>query len=639
MQFTYPELLWALFLLLIPIFIHLFQLRRFKKTPFTNVRLLKKVVAKSRKSRSLKKWLLLFTRCMLIAAVVFAFAQPFSAGPDALRTRQLVIYLDNSFSMQAKEDGVSLLESAIQQLLRVVPPEQQFTLFTNDRIFEAVRTREIRNDLLSLTFSTSQLGREAIALKAARFFDEATPGIKDLIEISDFQVTGEGSIKNSPDGIQRHLVPFSSEETVNASIDSVFISERTPGTLELTALLSCNTNMEDLPVSLYNSDTLIAKTSAVWDGNMASVLFTLPSDSPVEGRIEIIDKGLDYDNQSYFTLGAREKIKVLAVGETTATFLERIYTEDDFEYKAMSLKDLNYSLVADQNLFILNELPAIPSAIQNSAVSFVNNGGTLVVIPSASAELQSYNNLLGTFARMQYGEKAMGTRSITGISFSHPLFEHVFEEEVSNFQYPVVDESFPLANTLPAVLMYQDGDPFLSGRPGVYVFSAPLSGGSSNFRQSPLVVPTFYNMGANSLKIPQLYYLTGLKAEIDVPIALEPDRILKVRRKQYEFIPKQQSFANRTALTFDDNPARDGNYAIMDDEETLRRVSFNYARDESELVYATPENLPADEMENSLPALFERFEKQGSIKAFWKWFVTLAVLCMLAELLIQKFLK
>ena len=67
MQFKYPELLWALLLLLIPIFIHLFQLRRFKKTPFTNVKVLKsRVLAESRKSNTLKKWLLLLTRLLLV---------------------------------------------------------------------------------------------------------------------------------------------------------------------------------------------------------------------------------------------------------------------------------------------------------------------------------------------------------------------------------------------------------------------------------------------------------------------------------------------------------------------------------------------------------------------------------------------
>ena len=96
MQFTYPDFLWALLLLLIPLIIHLFQFRRFKKTPFTNVRLLQKVVSESRRSQTLKKWLLLCTRLLLIASLVLAFAQPFLANPGALQAREYVVYLGRS---------------------------------------------------------------------------------------------------------------------------------------------------------------------------------------------------------------------------------------------------------------------------------------------------------------------------------------------------------------------------------------------------------------------------------------------------------------------------------------------------------------------------------------------------------------
>ena len=41
MQFKHPEILYALFLLVIPILIHLFQLRKFKTEAFTNVAFLK----------------------------------------------------------------------------------------------------------------------------------------------------------------------------------------------------------------------------------------------------------------------------------------------------------------------------------------------------------------------------------------------------------------------------------------------------------------------------------------------------------------------------------------------------------------------------------------------------------------------
>ena len=77
MQFKHPELLYALFALLIPIIIHLFQLRKFKKEAFTNVAFLKKVTSQTRKSSQIKKWLTLITRLFLLACLIFAFAQPY----------------------------------------------------------------------------------------------------------------------------------------------------------------------------------------------------------------------------------------------------------------------------------------------------------------------------------------------------------------------------------------------------------------------------------------------------------------------------------------------------------------------------------------------------------------------------------
>ena len=44
MQFKYPEILYFLGLLIIPILVHLFQLQKFKKIAFTNVAFLQKIV-------------------------------------------------------------------------------------------------------------------------------------------------------------------------------------------------------------------------------------------------------------------------------------------------------------------------------------------------------------------------------------------------------------------------------------------------------------------------------------------------------------------------------------------------------------------------------------------------------------------
>ena len=106
MQFKHPEILFALILLIIPIIVHLFQLRRFKKVFFTNVKFLKTVELQTRKSSKLKKLLVLFSRLLLFSALIISFAQPYISNNVNKKPESIYIYLDNSFSMQAKgKDG------------------------------------------------------------------------------------------------------------------------------------------------------------------------------------------------------------------------------------------------------------------------------------------------------------------------------------------------------------------------------------------------------------------------------------------------------------------------------------------------------------------------------------------------------
>ena len=94
-----PQMLWGLLLLAIPLLIHLLRLRRFRKTPFTNVRILQQLVVESNRSSQLKKWLLLLARLGLLAALVLAFAQPFTARKDALSKTRMPFLIIPAFSV------------------------------------------------------------------------------------------------------------------------------------------------------------------------------------------------------------------------------------------------------------------------------------------------------------------------------------------------------------------------------------------------------------------------------------------------------------------------------------------------------------------------------------------------------------
>lgn len=118
MQFLHPEFFYVLPALLIPVIIHLFQLRRFKVQEFTNVALLQQIRFQTRKSSQLKKWLILLIRILIIASIITAFSQPFLSSLVAQKnTSETVVYLDNSFSMQAKGSKGSLLNRAVQDVI------------------------------------------------------------------------------------------------------------------------------------------------------------------------------------------------------------------------------------------------------------------------------------------------------------------------------------------------------------------------------------------------------------------------------------------------------------------------------------------------------------------------------------------
>ncbi|MEP5913270.1 MAG: BatA domain-containing protein, partial [Flavobacteriaceae bacterium] len=574
MQFKHPEILWALLLLLIPILIHLFQLRRFKKTPFTNVAMLQKVISESRKSNTLKKWLLLLTRMLMLAFIVIAFAQPFVSTKTALQEKEIVIYLDDSFSMQAKSNGLSLLEKAVQDLVKHIDETAAFSLFTNTKTYKDITINDIKNDLLSLDYTHKQLNVDEVQLKAKTLFSESGNTIKNLILVSDFQDRMLHSGIGLDSTTHNYLVPVRSNELKNMSIDSIFLPETPADQIKLTVLLSGGYHKENLPISLYNGDTLIAKTSAGFnqDGK-TEVVFSIPGNKEINGRVQIEDNGLKYDNRFFFTINKKQKIKVLAITDSSDDYLERLYTQEEFSFSKYTLNTLNYSALDNQNVVILNNLSAIPNSLQQLLRTFRENGGTLIIVPATTSNLVSYNQFLSSFFRTRFQDTVMLDKKITTISFDHPIYGNVFDKEVTNFQYPDLKEYFKVQSEAPKILTLAGGDAFLLGIDGFYIFSTSLEIENTNFKNSPLIVPTFYNMAAFSLQSSKPYHVLGTENTIDVPVKLGRDNILSVSKAEYVFIPLQQAFPNKVSLSFNENPSVDGIYGVSSKEGHLQNIS------------------------------------------------------------------
>ena len=643
MQFKHPEILWGLIAIIIPIIIHLFQLRKFKKVPFTNVAFLKEVTLQTRKSSQLKKWLVLLSRLLAISAVVIAFAQPYIANRDInTTTRETVIYLDNSFSMQLGGAKGILLNRAVQELINEVPESEEVTVYTNNKTFPKNTIKSIQNDLLQLEYSTTQLDIDELILKGSQLFEKDVPSVKTLVIISDFQQKKQITPVAANNDIELNAIKLVPLKKINFAIDSIYISKVTPTAIELRSQISTSDLFTgNHPISLYNSGNLIAKASAEFNNTTNTTIdFSIPVNETIEGMIGLEDEALEYDNSLYFNITNREKINVLAINQTNDDFLSRIYTEDEFNFTSTSYNNIDFSLIEEQNLIIVNELTAIPNALATALSVFSENGGKIIVVPAKDLNTSNYNNFLNAFSLNLLDTVQTREKKITSIQFSHPVYQDVFDRQIRNFQYPKTNYHY-LTNTpnYSSILNYEDGRSFLLEKNNMYLFSSPLTDDVSNFKSSPLIVPTFYSIAIKSLQLPKLYHTIGAFEKIDIKTSIGKDAILSVNNDDIKFIPLQQSFPNKVTLSFLEDPKISGKYIVKDENEILRDISFNYSRKESELNYIDPNEIGIPDSENSVASFFEKQRKNNNINALWKWFVTFALCFLMVELLLLKFLK
>lgn len=641
MQFKNPEVLYALFLLLIPILVHLFQLRRFEKTAFTNVKFLKNVILQTRKSSQLKKWLILGTRLLAIAGLVFAFAQPYFANRDIVKTdKETVIYLDNSFSMQSKGEKGALLKRAVQELLNTVPEEEEITLFTNTETFKNTTIKSIRNELLQLTYSHEQEAIPSVLLKGRKLFSKQANSVKNLILISDFQ-QNEPLQTQTDSTLTTNYVQLKPANANNIALDSLYIAEQDANTVKIAVVLkNSGVPVQDVPVSLYDGETLIAKSSVNLDTQKSSeVSFSIPSNKVIQGNIRIDDTSLQFDNNLFFNINKPEKINVLAINEADDEFLKKLYTDDEFNLISTPMNQLNYNEISTQQLIILNELETIPNPLLTALRSFKQNGGSLVIIPAKESNLANYNELLQTTNFSALQEVAdISEKKITKINFSHPLFTNVFEKEVTNFQYPKVNHYFSIASTA-AILRFENNLPFLVANNETYLFTAAINRENSNFKSSPLIVPIFYNIAKNSLRLTNLYYTLGRENVVDVQTSLTQDAVLTISNSGEEFIPLQQTSNNKVRLTTDEFPTKAGIYSVKNQNVELQQISYNFSRNESDLQYHNMASVYPENTHATVAQFFEELKNEQSVASLWKWFVIFALVFLGIEMLILKFVK
>ena len=640
MEFKQPELLYALFLLIIPLAVHLFQLRRFQKEDFTNVKFLKKVIRQTRKSSRLKKWLVLTTRMLMLAFLILAFAQPYfpAEDPEAASSAK-VVFLDNSYSMQATGQNGELLAAAIQDLIKNLPENEEISLFTHNNEFRNLSAQELTAELQNLGFAENPLDFNTLKLKANQLLKTSAEE-KDFIFISDFQKNL--NLDRSIDSITNyHFIPLVPENTQNISIDSIFISNREANEINFQVLLSSSSAYsESISVSVYNGEDLLAKTAVSFQENeSAQAGFKINAEEIEDGMIKIEDASLEYDNTLFFSFNKPNPAQVIVItANTDATFLNRILTPPEFNTEVFEIDQLDFNKLNTADLVILNELESVSGALKTNLANLHSKAVPLVIIPPGNSDLNSYNNFLIKLNAPLYSGLKNKETLITELAFDHPLLAGVFKEKVENFDYPEVQTYYEIQNGN-NVISFENNSGFLAEGNGVFLFSAPLNNENSNFRNSPLIVPVFYNVGLSALKSPDLYYETGKDIEIKIPLQTQQDEVVHIVSETEDFIPQQRSLGDNVEINTNSLKIPSGNYSLEYRGEKQTYLSFNSPRSESELEYNIPEETENIKIHQNVGAYFNELKVASQSHELWKSFVIFALLFLIVEMLLLRFLK
>ena len=402
MQFKHPEILYFLFLLVIPILVHLFQLRRFKTVYFTNVKLLKELQTQTRKSSKIKKWLLLVTRLLVLTCLIIAFAQPYFKHQNTPKKgNELIIVLDNSFSMQAKGPKGELLKRSIQELLEELPENQSFSLLTNSELYWDTDIKSIQKELQNLDYSALPFQLDYL-LNQVEIKKKQVP--KDYIIITDaIQAESKKAIELAQNNSVYFIQP-KAENLSNISIQNVAISQVMDQFYELKInLLSFGSKKREIPLSVISSEKNIATTLVQIDKPNTEIKLTIPK-KDIQATIHIEDQSLAYDNDFYLSISKPEKAALLAIGSLAQNnFLDRIFTAEEFNFKSTELKSLDYNQIENQEAIVLNELDDLPLALGTTLKAYYEKGGTIIFIPNKNNIPSTLNNFVANFGSLKYG--------------------------------------------------------------------------------------------------------------------------------------------------------------------------------------------------------------------------------------------
>ena len=688
MEFLNPSFLYGFSALSIPVLIHLFNLRRYRKEYFTNVRFLSQIQLETRKRSRLKQLLILASRLLTIASLVLAFSQPFIRSPLQGKLKSghqaISIYVDNSYSMEANGTEGKLLDLAKKRASEIVSTYKSsdiFQLSTNDfegKHAQFVSREEFSGMLREVKITHASVNLRDVISRQNDLFARQRERSHTSFLISDFQKSTAGFEFIKPDSSTHYvLVPLESLGQNNLFIDSVWFTSpiHRPGqAVKLMVKIRNygNEKLEKIPLRLTINNIQRSVTSFSIDPSRPaeiSLPYTEDKNGFQLGRLDVTDYPIVYDDKFYFSYHITDEINILSIyGKSPNLYLKSLFASDSvFNFRAYTANQVDYGSFSKQNLILISDIDEMASGLANELKLFLQKGGSVCIFPSGNSRNETYNTFFSSIGSSSIGKPDTMKQRVASLDIENELFKDVFDKDASgkirmpdNVDLPAVLKYYQVSNNAlnpgTVLMRLQNGLPFLTsttvGKGKLYLFASPIEPSFTNFQQHLLFVPVMFRMAFLSTIQSSLYSIIGKTESLDIPSdSINGKNMVNIKKwnSSFEFIPEMRSSGQQMQIFVHGQISEAGWYMVYRGNKQVSAIAFNYDRKESEVnCFSTKEiesNIKKYGLRNTIvlkPSglpFMTQVEQLNRGFQLWKWFIVMAIVFIAFEILVIRLPK
>jgi hypothetical protein len=672
MKFLYPDFLWALWLLVIPIALHLFHLRRFKVFYFSNVSFLKQLDVVNKSTRKIKEWLVLLLRVLAIIFLILAFAQPYRPLDPTHSSEQsavTAILIDNSLSMSAIGPEGELLSQAkefARKLIQGAHPGHQYLILSSSRANEETRLKtkvEALDYIDKLTFSNANVSSDELLRYLSGILKdlEINPRVVVVSDGQSNQWLPKESHSLESDFLFMQLQPSNSH---NVAVDSVWTDRPLskpgmPFEMNIRLRKYSENPLESIPVTIKLNEDIQQFTAQFESDGFAlmKASYVTPKAGIHELTIEIEDEQVHFDDELYaaFTIGKELNVGIINESDV-GNQLEIVYGLDSyFRVRSYTSNQLPIDELNGLDLIIVNQLKEISPVLEQKLTSISDNGATLVFIPHSQANLPNWNRILLNQNLPTISKSDTSRVFISEIHIEHFFFKGMFDQTQPKIRIPINRNhklEMGTSRALP-LLSFSDQSPFLIKSTVIgkrmFLFNSNFAGNNQAFLNSDLFSALFLRIGEISNFYRPLYHFLGSSFQVAFNSENDEETPISIRTESAEFIPRQNKIGKTIQLVVAEDEFESeapGIYNVLIANQSLGKLALNRARSESELVYADAteltqafQNAGIDGFETLVAdtLLGQKKFNQKNEQTYWRFLLILALCALITEMLLVRF--